>query len=138
MKRMYWMIGVLALLFAAMSACGASGPQAVEATVVMSEFSFSPSRVQAEAGAEMSLTLDNSSGTLEHNFLIMNAGINLTEEFSDGDQADVLFEQLSTPAGETTVASFTAPAEPGTYQILCSVPGHLSQGMSGTFTVVAP
>lgn len=40
--------------------------------------------------------------------------------------------------GESTVVTFTAPAEPGEYPYLCTFPGHFYGGMKGVMTVVAP
>jgi uncharacterized cupredoxin-like copper-binding protein len=38
-------------------------------------------------------------------------------------------------AGESATFTFTAPEEPGEYQIICAIPGHLEAGMQGTLTV---
>jgi nitrite reductase (NO-forming) len=38
------------------------------------------------------------------------------------------------PAGDSNTFTFTAPAA-GTYQIVCTVPGHALGGMVGDFTV---
>ncbi|MFM8876138.1 MAG: plastocyanin/azurin family copper-binding protein, partial [Anaerolineae bacterium] len=35
---------------------------------------------------------------------------------------------------ETSTLTFT-PSEPGTYKIICSVPGHLDAGMTGELIV---
>ncbi|MDL1944781.1 hypothetical protein FBQ99_20840, partial [Chloroflexi bacterium CFX2] len=37
---------------------------------------------------------------------------------------------------ESVELSFTAPDQPGTYQIVCGMPGHLQAGMVGTLEVV--
>ena len=41
---------------------------------------------------------------------------------------------LVIPGGESATFTFTAPAA-GTYQYVCTVPGHAPAGMVGTFTV---
>ncbi len=137
MKRVILATAILGLFALALAACG-GGSQSVDVTVKMSEFLFDPDGIEVPAGAQVNLTLDNSTGTLEHNFLVMNQGVQVSDTFTDADQGNVYFEQLATPAGDTAQATFTAPAEPGVYQFLCSVAGHLTQGMEGTLTVVAP
>ncbi|HLF89739.1 MAG TPA: plastocyanin/azurin family copper-binding protein [Anaerolineales bacterium] len=119
-----------------LAGCGGGGPEPVEATIALTEFAFSPDGIQVAPGAEVTLTLEND-GALEHNFIVMNQGVNLTD-WTDADQANIYFEQLALPAGQNTAVTFTAPSEPGAYQILCSIPSHLTQGMQGTLTVTAP
>jgi uncharacterized cupredoxin-like copper-binding protein len=38
--------------------------------------------------------------------------------------------------GGSTNTSFTAPKEPGDYEIVCKTPGHLQAGMTAKLTVV--
>jgi azurin len=37
--------------------------------------------------------------------------------------------------GETVEVTFTVPQEPGSYQYICSFPGHYASGMKGMLTV---
>jgi azurin len=37
--------------------------------------------------------------------------------------------------GESDSVTFTVPEEPGTYQFICTFPGHYSGGMVGTLVV---
>jgi uncharacterized cupredoxin-like copper-binding protein len=103
-------------------------------TVSMEEFAFNPDSLTVPAGSEVNMTINNQ-GALEHNFIVMNAGSEVTGSWSDADQANAYFEQNQTPAGETVSVRFVAPSQPGTYQFLCSVPAHLEQGMEGVLTV---
>ena len=135
MKKLVMTFVIAMVSVFVLASCG-GGPKPVEVTVTLSEFAFSPNGIQAGPGAEVNVTMDNE-GALEHNFIVMNKDITVTE-WTDSDETNVYFEQLALPAGENTVTTFTAPTEPGTYQFLCSVPAHLTQGMQGTLTVTAP
>ncbi len=135
MKKYVFAFVIALVALTVLTGCS-SGPNPVEVAVTLSEFAFSPTGIQAAPGAEVTVTLDNE-GALEHNFIVMNKDVTVTE-WTDADAGNAHFQQLALPAGQNTVATFTAPTEPGTYQFLCSVAGHLAQGMQGTLTVSAP
>ena len=44
--------------------------------------------------------------------------------------------KLEIAPGGGTETNFTAPEEPGEYEIVCSTPGHVQAGMLGTLNVV--
>jgi len=134
MSKRIW-IGLILILSGLAAGCGGGGPVAVQ--VDMSEFSFAPETISAPAGAEIHLTLNNT-GALDHNFLLMNAGKEVSGSWSETNAVDAFFTQIQTPGGESITVTFTAPSQPGAYQFLCSVPAHLEQGMTGTFTVTQP
>jgi uncharacterized cupredoxin-like copper-binding protein len=132
-RRTFTLIG-LGLLFAVITgACGGStGPASAEISVSMAEFSFTPSTVSAPAGAEVTLNLTNN-GTVDHSWVLMEARYTAQPPFSDEDQSHVLQEFTLSP-GEQRTVTFTAPSDPGDYQVVCNLPGHLEAGMQGTFT----
>lgn len=78
------------------------------------EYSFEPETITAPAG-EITFALKNA-GSLEHDLTI--------------DEADFEVRAL---AGQTEID--TVELEAGTYEIYCSVAGHLAAGMEGTLTV---
>ncbi len=82
---------------------------------VATEFSFSPSQLQAEPGS-YSATLVND-GTIEHDI-----------RFDNG-------EAIVAGAGETVEFDFEVPEEGVRYW--CSIPGHEDAGMSGMITTPA-
>lgn len=132
-KRTIGFLGLTLLVAILAAACGgSSGPASAEVSMSMAEFSFTPSTVSAPAGAEITINLTND-GTVDHNWVLMAAGYTAEPPFSEEDQAHVLQEYRLAPGEEQTV-TFTAPAEAGDYQVVCSVPGHLEAGMQGTFT----
>jgi uncharacterized cupredoxin-like copper-binding protein len=119
-----------------LSACGGSpavAPQPTQITVDMVEFMFNPETVRVPAGGQVELTLVNS-GALEHEWVIMNLGTRVSEPFDDNDEANIYWEKEVEPRSQA-VETFTAPSEPGEYQIVCGIAGHLEAGMVGTLIV---
>lgn len=63
---------------------------------------------------------------------------------AEGDQAetaaDLVQLQPIVRAGPRTSAEarFTARTAPGTYRVVCTIPGHLEAGMETTLTVTHP
>jgi len=120
------LVGVLAL-----SACGASGPEKISVTTT--DFKFEPTSWTVSAGNEVELTLTND-GTLEHEWVIIKQGMEVTIPFDEDDEDKVYWEMEAQP-GETNTETFTAPSEAGTYTVVCGIPAHLEQGMTGTLIV---
>lgn len=84
--------------------------------------------------AEIQIKVVNN-GTVEHNFYIMQYGVDVGDMFDEEDIANAYWEVDAQP-DESVELSFTAPDQPGTYQIVCGMPGHLQAGMVGTLEVV--
>ena len=129
-------LGVIALIVAkdntggGAAPAGGGGAAATEQTVDASEFAFDPSDLNLAAGQEVTVELDNV-GAVEHNFTILNAGEEITSE--DQFSEDMVLGAVdNTAAGESGSASFTL--EPGTYQAICTIPGHFAAGMNATIT----
>jgi plastocyanin len=91
-----------------------AGTQVVELTMV--DIAFEPTDLTIPAGADVTIKLVNN-GALPHNFAVPSEGIQ-SEDFSSG------------ASGTITV---NLPA--GTYEFICSVPGHAAAGMVGTLIV---
>jgi uncharacterized cupredoxin-like copper-binding protein len=125
-----------------LSAC-ASGPSkpATDITVEMTDFAYTPSSITVPAGAPVTVTVKNT-GNIEHDFVVekVNATTKVIED-SGSDAHHAHGEEqnydlhVSANAGETTVFELTV-AEPGTYEIFCSVEGHKEAGMIGELVVL--
>jgi len=130
-KRNFFLFSVLAILAAiVLTACG---PKAVSFDVEMKDFAFEPNTWEVPAGAKVTLNLTNT-GTQEHEYVIMILGKDVTLPFDDDDEPNIFWEHEVLP-GEAATVEFTAPTEPGVYNIVCGTAGHLEQGMEGTLTV---
>ncbi len=102
----------LALLALAVAACGnGGGGTTVEAT---DDFEFSPAALTIEAETDTDITLDNV-GVVEHDWTI--------------EELDL---EIYAAGGETTTETINVPA--GTYDVICTIPGHAEAGMVGTLT----
>ena len=136
MKKLAGFFIVLMLSFALGACSGGSGSASTSIDVTMTDFQFTPNAFTVPAGQTISFKATNNGG-VEHSFVIMKLGHDLTSSFTDADQANVFWEKTAIPVGQTVTDTFTAPSEPGTYQIVCAVPGHFEAGMIAKLVVVA-
>ncbi len=88
-------------------------PDAVEISMV--EYAFDPVDVRAEPGQELTITND---GAIAHSYLIVD-----------------LAKGLELQAGEHATMQLPDDVEPGTYRVICDLPGHVEKGMVGTLEV---
>ncbi|MEM8903117.1 MAG: plastocyanin/azurin family copper-binding protein [Actinomycetota bacterium] len=108
----------------------AAGP-VTELTVGANEFAFDPANVELAVGEELTVTMENT-GSVEHEWLVLNEGVRLTDE-ADFTEDMVLAGTDRVQGGESSTVSFTLD-ESGTYQVVCLVSGHLAAGMVGVVT----
>lgn len=101
-------------------------------TATGTEYGFTPTSWTATAGEEFSIELVNE-GEVEHEWAVIELGEDIASEEEFAEDI-VLLEVEAIDAGATTTQSFTID-EPGTYQVVCAIPGHFDQGMEGTLTV---
>jgi len=123
---------LIMILVWAVSACGKSGPS-TNLSFTMNDFSFDPNEFTVPAGKEITVHVTHH-GSMEHNFIIMKLGLEAGEMFDDADQGNVFWE-IDLQPGDSETVVFTAPEQPGTYQIICGMPGHLQSGMLGKLVV---
>jgi len=117
-----------------LASCGGSGPSTT-IDVTFAEFSFTPNAFTIPAGQEITINATNN-GAVIHEFVIMKLGESVGEDFGDEDEGNIYWEVEADP-GKKVTATFTAPNEPGEYQVVCGTEGHYVAGMVGTLTVVA-
>lgn len=102
----------------------------------MSTMAFEPGRLEVPAGATINLTLKNeaSAEAMIHNAVFIQRGTQdevVADAMTVGKDGDfipnnpnvIASTDLAYP-GETKTLTFTAPEEPGTYQYICTYPGH--------------
>lgn len=132
MKRTLTVVAVLVSLM--LASCGGGGGPTTDLDVTMTDFQFQPAQYTVPAGQEITLSLTNN-GAVVHNFVIMKQGTSAGPMFDDEDVPNVYWEVELPPGGNTTT-SFTAPVEPGDYEVVCRTEGHVASGMTGKLTVV--
>ena len=136
MKKPLFVLSLLFVMMFVPSACGGSGGvPSTTIDVTFMEFTFTPAKFTVPAGQEITINATNN-GAVVHNFVIMKFGQTVGDNFGDEDEANIYWQVQAEP-GESVTATFTAPAEPGEYQVVCRTAGHYVAGMIGKLTVVA-
>lgn len=118
MKRHTCLVDLAAVLLGVMllAACGGGAPAVQEIKVDASEFKFEPATLSLKVGQPVRVMVANI-GALEHTFTITDLGV---------DQ--------DLPVGQTVTVEFTA-TQSGTFDLVCTTPGHKEAGMVGTVVV---
>ena len=124
---------IVLLILVFLTACK-SGGSSTKLTVELSDFSITPNQLSVPASAEIQIRVANQ-GTVEHNFYIMQYGMDVGDMFDEEDIVNAYWHVEVQPDDSVTL-NFTAPDQPGIYQIVCGLPGHLQSGMVGTLEVV--
>ena len=101
--------------------------------VTATDQGYDSSTYTVPAGAEVTVNLINK-GAIVHVFNILKQGEHVSPPYKPEDEAKIMWE-LVAKVGETKSGTFTAPTEPGEYDIICRVPGHIQLGMAATLIV---
>ena len=132
------------------AAAGAGKPRTIE-LVGSEKMQYDKAEIVAKPGETIRIVL-KAEGTMPktimaHNFVLLKPGVDAVEfnkaafnaretNFIPPDKkADVLAATALAGAGETVEVTFKAPAKPGSYNYLCSFPGHFAMGMRGKLLV---
>ena len=134
MMTSFRLLGTILVLSLVMAACGGSSAASTNLNVELVEFMFNPSDFTVPAGQEITLELSNN-GAVVHDFIIMNAGYEVGQDFGDDDEPNIYFKAELQP-GVSETFTFTAPEQQGDYQVVCGIPGHYIAGMVATLHVV--
>jgi uncharacterized cupredoxin-like copper-binding protein len=118
-----------------LAGCGGGGSAAsTTIDVTMTEFSFTPMAFTVPAGKQITVNA-HDTGADTHSFVIMKFGTTVGDDFGPEDEPNVYWQMEFQP-GSQTAATFTAPSEPGDYQVVCKNAGHYVAGMIAKLTVV--
>lgn len=128
------LIVVAVLLSLTLVSCGGGGAS-TKINVTMTDFQFQPNQFTVPAGQEITFSSSNN-GAVVHNFVIMKLGTSAGDFFDEEDVPNVYWEIELQPGGSVDT-SFTAPSEPGEYEVVCRTEGHIVSGMTAKLTVVA-
>jgi len=126
---------LITLLSLTLASCGGSAAS-TSIDVSLTDFAFTPNQFTVPAGQEITLKVQNN-GAVVHNFIMMKLGTSAGEAFESDDEANVFWSERDIPPGSDLNVTFTAPTEPGDYQVVCKTQGHIASGMIATVTVVA-
>lgn len=121
---------VLVLLVAACGGDDASengGP--TTASVALDDFLFAPEEVTLVSGVEVTVNVSNIGG-IQHSWVVLTQGEEITSSAALTDDR-ILAASAGLEPGESGSVTFTLPG-PGTYQVVCNIPGHIEANMVGT------
>ncbi|TRZ46437.1 azurin [Robertkochia solimangrovi] len=109
---------------------------------------YNKKEIRVKAGEKVTLTLKHigklDKKVMGHNWVLLKQGVDLVDfateattamnnEYIPEGSEDFIVHTKLLGGGESDTITFDAP-EPGTYQFLCSFPGHYGM-MQGTFIV---
>lgn len=97
---------------------------ATEVKVVATELKFAPPTIQAKVGQPIKIVLDNK-GAIEHDIAFPTV---------KADKPGASLKAVAR-AGQTATLEFT-PTATGSYEYICTIPGHKEAGMKGKINVV--
>lgn len=132
MKRIFIVMAVSLSLM--LVSCGGAGGLSSNIDVKMTDFQFQPNQFTVPAGQEIAFNSSNN-GAVIHNFVIMKLGTRAGDFFDEEDIPNVYWE-VEVPPGGSVTTSFTAPSEPGDYEVVCRTEGHIVSGMTAKLSVV--
>ncbi len=128
MRKLTAILSVLAILLVGCQ----SKPPSLD--IRLDSFTITPSEFSLKAGSTVMLYIHNA-GLIEHDFNIMKLGVNVASITNHEDREGILWA-VSLEPGEEKDVELNVPSEPGMYQVVCAMPGHLQAGMTGTLTVL--
>ncbi len=100
-------------------------------TVDLSDFRFAPATITISAGSPIELRLRNS-GSVVHNWTVLSSEITRETDFDDS----LVLATGEVVAGAQDLFTFEPPP-PGSYQVICTVATHFTQGMAGELIVTS-
>jgi uncharacterized cupredoxin-like copper-binding protein len=133
MKKIFTSIVLVLALSMILTACG-SNSNKVTLNVTATDSGYDSKTYTVPAGAEVKLNMTDS-GSTEHEFAILKKGEHVTPPFGEKDESKIFWELDGVAPGTTKSGTFTAPTEPGEYDVVCGLPGHIEQGMTATLIV---
>ncbi len=135
----YWQVIFLGLIASVLLfSCGNSVPLSPDNTpsIEMTDFKFTPSSFSVYSGREINLKLSNN-GEVEHEFILLKKETKAILPFDRDKQADDILFVFKLGAGQKSQNKFMLP-DPGNYQIICAIQGHMEAGMVASLQAVKP
>ena len=119
---------ILVLVFVLALTLAACAPAKPVLNVTATDKGYDSPSYTVPAGATVTLNFKNAGG-LTHEFAILKLGQHVIPPFGEKDEDKIYWELDGVPADTTMSGTFTAPTEPGEYDVLCGIPGHIEMGM---------
>ncbi len=146
LKRFFTVFASGTLLLSAVSGQALAGGKTVSLVIESSgdQMKFNKSEISVSENSNVTLTFNNKSASLTHNWVLVKSGTGDQVSASgiaagegkswltSGDKNVIAFTKAVKP-GKTVSVTFKAPKK-GTYDFVCTSPGHNSM-MKGKFIV---
>ena len=138
-NRWYVVPPLVTLLILGACASPAQPAPPQQATLIGSEFSFSPNTINLQVGQRVDLTIKNA-GALDHDLKseIPLSGLTYlaADNPKDEEATNIANGAFDVDYNTGTVAQVSfVPSKAGVYQFFCDLPAHKESGMVGTFVV---
>lgn len=98
------------------------------------EFGYDTTTWAVPVSTPITITLTND-GTIPHEWAVLKVGVHIDNQAQFREDM-VLFEVEALKEGTSATQKFSLD-EPGPYQIICAIQGHLDAGMSGKITALS-
>ena len=131
MKKIFTGTTLVFALSLILTACGSNK---TTLNVTATDSGYDSKTYTVPAGEEVTLNLTNN-GIIEHEFAILKKGEHVTPPFGEKDEGKIFWKLDGVQPGTTRSGTFTAPTEPGEYDVICGIPGHIELGMVATLIV---
>jgi uncharacterized cupredoxin-like copper-binding protein len=126
----------LTLLVGAVAASRGAAARATDGTIrITIHYSkFEPADLAVEPGETVRFVIRNTD-PIDHEFILGDERAQLVHEEGTEAHHDLRPGEVSVPAGETVVTTYTFPKMPGALIFGCHLPGHYDFGMRGLVTI---
>lgn len=126
----------LTLLIGAAAASRGAAARASAGTVHLTIHysSFAPGSLDVEPGKILRFVIKNTD-PIDHEFILGDGAVQLAHERGAEAKHTPRPGEVSVPAGQTVVTTYTFPETPGELIFGCHLPGHYDFGMRGTVTI---
>ena len=126
----------LTLLVGVVAASRGAAARANDGTVriTIHYSTFEPADLAVEPGETVRFVIVNTD-PIDHEFILGDARVQRVHEKGTEAHHPPRSGEVSVPAGETVVTTYTFPESPGALIFGCHLPGHYDFGMRGTVTI---
>ena len=131
-----FLIGLVVALAALSAACSSGGGEGTVIEVNAQDMRFVPEVIDVPVGQEVTLRLKNLDPN-EHDLEVRGLTPATTAGGGHGGEHETAGSQVvavHTKANKTASVKFRAD-QPGTYEVVCTVPGHEQSGMAARLIV---
>ena len=95
---------------------------------------FEPQQIDVEPGQTIRFVVENTD-PIDHEFIVGEEDVQQVHEVGNEAHHAPRPGEISIPAGETVITTYTFPGRPGGVLFGCHLPGHYAYGMRGEISI---